>query len=278
MRGTISLPKKPISIWRLASQVILVLSAVSVFPVDSTALADDFTVVSRISTKGVGGTGTPTDQKGTEYHSDTKIRVTLGESFDRIEDFATGRVITIDHARKRYYDNSAKEVTAAMQETLESHHRELQKAAKDVPQLAAMLASLDALTVSVKPLPSTRMIAGYQCKGTVYAIGDTGTLTVWSTTALPTRKGGNTPSLPASPLFGQLSRKLSEEMRRSQEGFALSTEMTFEVMGNRFEMLTEALEVRRGVIPPATFAPPPGYTKADGLPANPFGTPTAIPK
>jgi hypothetical protein len=260
--------------------LITILSAVGVFSVDSMAFADDFTVVFRISSKSSGGPAPPPDQKATEYHTDTKTRVTMGENFDRIEDSATGRVITIDHARKRYYDNSQQELLAAMQEKLEAQFRELEKLAKDAPELAAikaMLAGKDASTVLVKRLPSTRMVAGYECKGTVYTITDAGTVTVWSTTALPGRQG-NALNLSTNPVLGERFRKVSEEMRRSQEGFALSTEVTIELRGMRGGMLTEAVEVRHGIIPPSTFAPPAGYTKEDGLPPNPLGTPTAKPK
>ena len=261
--------------------LITILSSVGVVPVDSTAFADDFTVVFRISSETSGGPAPPPDQKATEYHTDTKTRVTLGENFDRIEDFATGRVITIDHATKRYYDNSPEELLTAMEEKLLAQFRELEKIASDRKELAeikAMLTGKDASTVLVKHLPSTRKVAGYECKGAVYTIPGAGTVTVWSTTALPSRKG-NALTLSANPVLSERFRKVAEEMRRSEEGFALSTDITIELRGRRGGMLTEAVEVRRKVIPPSTFAPPAGYTKESGLPPNLFGTPpTAKPK
>ena len=250
--------------------LITMLSALGVFPVDSTAFADDFTVVFRTSNKVSGGPAPAPDQKSTEYHSDTKIRVIKGDN-DRIEDFARGRVITIDHAMKRYYDNSQQELLTAMQEKLEAQFRALEKIGGKTPELATLKAIAgagDASIMSVKRLPSSRKILGYECKGAVYTIRDMGTVTVWATTALPTPKSSNVTTLSANPLLGQGFRNASEEMRRSLEGFALSIEARIEVQGRRVETVTEAVEVRREIIPPATFAPPPGYTRGNGLPEN----------
>jgi len=258
-----------------AITLITMLSAVGVFPGDSTAFADDFTVVFRTSSKASGRPAPPPDPQSTEYHSDTKIRVIKGEN-DRIEDLARGRVITIDHAMKRYYDNSQQELLTAMQEKLEAQFRALEKLGGKTPELAiikAIAGAGDASIISVKRLPSSRMVLGYECKGAVYTIKDMGTVTVWATTALPTPKSSNVTTLSANPLLGQGFRNASEEMRRSLEGFVLLTEGTMNSRGIRVEMRTEAVEVKREVIPPATFAPPPGYTKENGLPENLFGLP-----
>lgn len=260
-----------------AAVAIALLGSKCVLRAQGTALASDLTVVSRLSGTAAGGAGISSERTSTVYYSGTKRRTRSGNDFDRIEDSATGRVITIDHGQKTYYDNSIKDIKAAMEKDMRSQVRELEKAAKDMPELKAILTERGS-PVTVRQLPTARKIAGYECKGAVYAIGDVVELTVWHTPTLPTRKDDYAIGIPPDPLFGDRLRRLYQEMQRSLQGFELSTEVVIEILGNRIETLIEAVEVRLNALPADTFEPPPGYTKKSGLPRQLSAAVTVTPK
>lgn len=236
------------------------------------ATPQDLKVIIRSSSKVSGLAEASDTEKSTVCYGAMKCRTTSGDIFDRIQDFSLGQEITIDHANKSYYINSFEEINAARQKSMASQLHKLQEAAEQNPKLAAILADT-ILDVSARALPSSRMIAGYECKGAVYAVGGILSITVWYTSALPIRKEAyDSLGIPPDPIFGQRLRILYAEMQRSLEGFPLSYEMTINVLGNRVETDLEAVEVHSGALPADTFEPPPGYEKKSGLPPNLFGT------
>lgn len=225
------------------------------------AAAEELTIVSK--TSGPGGAA----RTATAYLATDKFRHSDGEH-DSIMDFATGRIVTIDHKKKSYWETTLDEMRA-MTEKANEQMKQMQEQMKQNPQAAAMMQKMmgagGPAEVKVEKGPTPRKIAGYECDQYVVSIGDAIKMDMWVTTAVQppaqifdARKAMTMPSGPMAQGFG----KLYEEMKKIK-GYPLAEAMTFKMMGMANTTSTEATEVKKGAIPASAFAIPAGYKKEE---------------
>jgi hypothetical protein len=228
----------------------------------------DFTVVSNLSAQGES-VGTATG-----YYSGTKSRVsgrTQNDSNDRIQDFSLERVITIDHKRKEFYENSMLEIRGAMEKKMAEQLRKLDKVIRENPELEQVIRS-DASEVTVSQRRNAKTIAGYSCNQYTFSMGNMVRIDVWSTVELPRppRYYAQT-IIPPDPILGKRLLKMYEEMGKQVEGFPLAEKTTINILTNNLESLLEAQEVKQGKIAESVFEAPTGYQRKKGLPRDLFG-------
>src|SRR5213593_988677 len=132
------------------SSLVFALAATFALPL----VADDLTVVSKVTTGGSSGTLT-------QYMSSTKSRSTDGQS-DSIIDFPTGKLTFIDHQKKIYWETTAQEMGAYMDK--------LQKDMQGNPMLASMFGGSE--DVSVQKGKGSKKIAGYDCDEYTIRMGE----------------------------------------------------------------------------------------------------------
>ena len=195
------------------------------------------------------------------YYSKDRIRMNSGKT-DTILEFASGKIVHVDHQKKEYsemtiaeLDESMKAMSAQMEQAMASMPPQMRE------KMAGMMGGGGEATVTKG---STRTIAGYPCQSWTIAMGTTMTQQSCNSTAL------TPPFDPAN--FQKLSR-ISVPMMQGMDkafkkmadiqGIALMNHTTMSMMGKKTDTTTEATEVRKGAIAADVFAVPAGYKRVE---------------
>jgi hypothetical protein len=228
------------------------------------AAAEDLTIVFK-------------DGKGalqTQYFTSTKMRHNMGDH-DSIMDMATGTMTAIDHKKKEYSQITVEQMEAAMKQAeaqMKQAQAQMEQAMAKVPpemrqKMEQMMGGVAAAITVTKG--GTRKVAGYDTQQYTITMGENMKNDLWNTTALqfpfdPTQfrkmSGFSAPAM-GGPMMKNAA-KLAEKMKEVQ-GFTLAETTSFKVMGHGTDTSKEAVEVKKGPIPDATFAVPAGYKKVD---------------
>ncbi len=221
---------------------LVLLAGLGVLP----AAAEDLTIVSSVTT----GKGAPVT--ATQYISTDKMRTSDGQT-DTIFDVASGRMISVDHKKKTYWEASLAEVR--------EQFAEVEKMLDENPMMAKMLGT--ATEVDVQKGSGTREVAGYTCEQYLMSIGQKFQFELWATSSLKAPAQYYDAQKMVYATMGPMASrfdKLYEEMKKI-DGVALYTKIDTGVMGMKIKSVSEATEVRKGPIPADAFEPPAGYKK-----------------
>ncbi|RMH21864.1 MAG: DUF4412 domain-containing protein [Acidobacteria bacterium] len=209
------------------------------------ARSADLTIVSTVTAGKYTGTST-------QYIGDHKVRVSNGRT-ETIVDYENGKVVYIDHKKKRYSETSTEE--------MRRHFVELEKMLDENPILSKMVGKVSEVTV--ERTGETRTIAGYPCEHYVLTMGKALTFDVWATRKLeiPVSYYDGRKMLYASmgPMAARFEKML--EAMKDIGGMALAMTVSTKAMGFDAESTSEATEVRIGPLPADAFAIPAGYKK-----------------
>jgi hypothetical protein len=251
------------SLGRILSAVVV--SAVLAVPV----LAEDVVVV--FKTAGTGGDGT-----STQYFSAEQMRSADGDR-DTIFEYASGKIVSIDHQKKEWSETSLAEIQEAMK-AASAQMEQVQAQMEAMPaamreRMAKMMGGVAGEATVTRG--GTREVAGYSTQEYTVTMGEGMTMHLWNTSdlALPVPAAqlrkmasftGPMAAMAGNPMFkgyAQLAEKMSEI-----EGLTLADSTSVKMMGRGSESSREATEVRTGPIPASQFdvaALAPGYKKVD---------------
>lgn len=210
-----------------------------------------------------------------QYFTKEKMRRNGPES-DSIVEYATGKIISIDHKKKEYSEFTLAEAEARMKEAaaaMEQQSAQMQEQMKNMPpevreKMEKMMGGMaDSITVTKG---GTRKVAGYDCQEYLIAMGTTMKQNTCNTAALKlpvpeldlkrfSSFASGAASMANNPMF-KGAAQLGEKMKEVQ-GFALAETTTFSMMGKSKTTGREAVEVKQGPVDPAAFALPAGYKK-----------------
>jgi hypothetical protein len=217
----------------------------------SASAAEDLTIVSRVT----AAKSEPTTS--TQYLTPDKMRVSNGQ-MDTIVDLGSGKLILIDHDKKRYSETTFEEMRQyfdQMEEMLES-----------TPMMAQMMGKVS--DVQVEKTSETRQVAGYECTKHELSMGDNFRQTVWVTDELEFPVEYYEASKALFAMMGPMAARFEKMMDEVKAigGFALATDSDITIMGRDASSSSEAIEVKKGAIPDDVFAPPADYKQTKKSP------------
>jgi len=231
------------------------------------AAAEDLTIVSNTTAMGQKKTSTA-------YMAADKFARGDGET-GMILDYGSGRIVSLDHKKKQYWESSTAEMRA-MAEQASERVKQMGEQMKQNPRAAQMMEKLmggSAAAATVQKGTAMKRIAGYDCNQYTIAVGDSVKMEIWTASALqpPAQLFDARKSLfpPGNPMADRIA-KVFDEMKKIQ-GYPLAETMTFSVMGHGTLTTTEATEVKKGPIPASAFAVPEGFTQVES-PYKKFAT------
>ncbi|HSB62430.1 MAG TPA: DUF4412 domain-containing protein [Vicinamibacteria bacterium] len=221
------------------------------------AAAEDLTIVFK---DGKGATET-------QYYAAGKMRNAAGDH-DSIMDFSTGTITTIDHKRKEYSQVTLDQLEAAMKQA----SAQMEQSMANVPpamreRMEQMMGgAMGEVTVTKG---GTKKVAGYDTQQYTVTMGETVKNELWNTTALQVpidpaqfrKMAGFSSSFAGGPMMRGMA-KMAEKMKEIQ-GLTLAQSTSVKMMGRANETSREAVEVKKGAVPAATFAVPAGYKKVE---------------
>jgi hypothetical protein len=237
------------------------------------ALAEDLTLVFKTTGSGGGGTST-------SYYSAEKMRSGDADR-ETIVEYGPGKIISIDHKKKEYSEITLAEMEAAMKEAsakMEQANAQMKEQMANMPpavreKMEKMMGGSAGLVTVTKG--GTREVAGYSCQDYVVAMGESMTTKICATTALQFpapnvdyRKyasfATSASAMANNPMFKNMG-KMADEMKKIQ-GLSIAESTSMKMMGKSMESTKEAVEIKKGPIPAATFdvaAIAKGYKKID---------------
>jgi Domain of unknown function (DUF4412) len=198
----------------------------------------------------------------THYFSKDRIRMNTAHN-DTIMEFASGKIVTIDHAKKEYSEMTL----AELDEMMKGAAAQMEEAMAKVPpqmreQMQKMMGGAAAEVTVTKGAVKT--VAGYSCQTYTITMGANMTQESCNTTALtPPFDPANFQkmshvSIPMMQGMDKLVKKMSEI-----QGIALSTHTSMSMMGRKTDNGMEATEVKKGAISADVFATPAGYKQVE---------------
>ena len=210
-----------------------------------------------------------------QYFTKEKMRRNGPES-DSIVEYASGKIISIDHKKKEYSEFTLAEAEARMKEAsaeMEKQSAQMQEQMKNMPpevreKMEKMMGGVaESITVTKG---GTRKVAGYDCQEYLITMGTSMKQNTCNTAALKfpvpelelkrfSSFAAGAASMANNPMF-KGAAKLGEKMKEVQ-GFALAETTTFSMLGKTKTTGREAVEVKQGPVDPAAFALPVGYKK-----------------
>jgi hypothetical protein len=205
------------------------------------AAAEDLTVA--FKTTGPGASGT-----SRQYYSSERMRSTDGEH-DMIFEYASGRIVTVDHKKKEYSETTLAEIEEAMKAASAQMAQMRQQMESMPPAMREKMEQMMGGGEVTVTKGGTREIAGYK-------------MDLWNTTglklpvpAVDLRKlasfTGPMAAMAGNPMFKGFSQ-LAEKMKEIP-GFTLADDTSMKMMGRGFETSREATEVKAGPIPASDF-------------------------
>jgi uncharacterized protein DUF4412 len=221
------------------------------------ALAEDLTIV--FKTTGGGGGGTLT-----HYFSSDKVRTGDADN-ETVMDYAAGKIVSIDHKKKEYSEITFAEMEAGLKAAaakMDEASAQMQQQMASMPpamreKMEQMMGGAASSVTVTKG--GTRQVAGYTCQDYTLAMGQAMTMKMCATTALQYpmdyRKfqalAGSAAAMANNPMFKGMG-KMVEEMKKI-EGLTIAEATSMKMMGRSSESSREAVEVKKGPIPPAAF-------------------------
>ncbi len=212
------------------------------------ASAEDLTITFKSSDGGIA----------THYFTKDRIRMSSGKT-DTIMEFASGKIITIDHQKKQYsemtvaeIDEAMKAAAAQMEETMASMPPQMRE------KMAGMMGAATGEVTVTKGASKT--VAGHPCQTYTIAMGTNMTQETCNSTALvPPFDPGNFQklsrvSIPMMQGMDKMVKKMTEI-----QGIALMQHTTMSVMGRKMDTTMEATEIKKGAISADAFTLPAGY-------------------
>jgi len=220
--------------------------------VTATANAEDLTISFKSSDGGVA----------THYFTKDRVRMNSGKT-DTMMEFASGKIVSIDHQKKQYFEMTVDELDA----TMKGVAAQMEEAMANVPpqmreQMAKMMGG-GASEVTVTK-GATKTIAGYPCQTYTVSMGTTMTQESCNSTALtPPFDPANFQkmsrvSIPMIQGMDKMIKKMSEI-----QGIALMQRNSTSIMGRKSDTSMEATAVSKSAIAADVFALPAGYKKID---------------
>lgn len=229
---------------------------------------EDLTVVSNVMVQ-----GRPVATQ-TAYYSGRKTRRVgvpnnrNSEGSDQIQDFSLQRIVTIDHAKKEFYQNSMAEITSALEKKAVQESAKMEKAVAQNPELEAFLRS-EALKVTSSQNRKAKTIAGYSCDQYTFGMGSLLKIITCANESLPAPPSIYRDSMfSGDPITRKYAWQMFAEMEKQTKGYPLLFRMNLDVFGDRFEVSVEATQVKLEKIPESVFEPPADYKRKNGLPKN----------
>jgi hypothetical protein len=238
------------------------------------ALADDLTIVSRVSR----GDEPPTT--ATSYLTADRLRITQPDGREFMADMKSGDITMVDGRKKQYSvitKQDLEQLKARMQQQMNSP--EMQKAQEQMKNLPPevqkrMQGAMGGImsSITVQKTGTTRKVAGYTCENWTVSFGQLSRTEQCMSTELP---------LPAQAwdsyrdfyrdmmgmmgAAGPMAKSLSDmrEKMKDMKGFPMAVTTTTSMMGKPSTTTTEVTEVKRGPIPASVWQVPAGYTKVD---------------
>jgi hypothetical protein len=202
------------------------------------------------------------------------MRTSDGKS-DMIFEYATGKMISVDHEKKQFSEMTIAEMEAAMK----GASAQMQEMSAEMARMPAavrekmqkMMGGGGEVTLSKG---GQREIAGYATQEYVITSGGS-TIHSWTTTGLQppvslenlrrlSSFAGPMAAMASNPMFKGMS-EMAEKMKQV-EGFPLASSSSISVMGRAVESGQEATRVEKGAIPASTFdleSIAPGYRKVE---------------
>jgi hypothetical protein len=198
----------------------------------------------------------------TNYYSKDRIRM-AGAKVDTIMEFASGKIVNIDHSKKEYSEMTIAEIDEAMK----AMSAQMEQAMASVPpqmreKMAGMMGGAAAEATVTKGAVKT--IAGYPCQVWTIAMGTTMTQETCNSTALtPPFDAANLQklsriSIPMMQGMDKMFKKMAEI-----QGISLMHHTTMSMMGRKTDISSEATEVKKGAIAADVFAIPAGYKQVE---------------
>jgi len=209
------------------------------------ALAEDLTIVYK--TTGPAGPGT-----ATAYFSADRMRMSDPEHDAVVEYGGGGRIVTIDHKKKEYWETTLAEMQAALK-SLNAQMNNDQMANMPPAVRDKMMAMMGGGPATLTK-GGTHKVAGYDCQDYEIAAGAMMRMHLCATTAVAPPaanvdyRSASLVALAANPM----TKNLANEMKKV-EGFTLAESSTIKMMGRASESSREATEVKKGAIPASTF-------------------------
>ncbi len=205
--------------------------------------AQDLTVQSKLT---MGNNESPM----TQYITSEYARTSSAQG-DTIMHFQTGKMTMMDNKKKQYWESTLEEMAA--------YWEKLTRDMRGTP-LEALFGVRDP---KLEKLAGKQKFAGYDCERYSLSLGDAVEVDLWAAPGLPAPQryyDSRKTALAAMGPMGQIFQNVYEEMKKVK-GFPLSTAIIIRTPMSRTSTLEEAVEVRKGPIPPSTFQVPEGYKK-----------------
>lgn len=224
--------------------VSLVLAVLFMMPF--AAAAEDLTVVTKV----VPPKGQPTTS--TQYFSSSKFRTSDG-NIDTIVDLESGRIVSIEHKKKSYYETTFEEIRAFFDQ--------LETMLESNPMLEKMFGKV--ASAQVRDTGEKRTIAGYECRKLVVTMGEKMSFEVWVTSQIKVPMEYYDAQKMLYATMGPMAsrfEKMYDELKKIG-GFTLATTIDSKVMGMQIHSESEAIEVKKGPLPADAFEVPAGYKK-----------------
>jgi|CXWL01.1.fsa_nt_gi hypothetical protein len=218
----------------------------------TTATAEDLTISFKSGDGGVA----------THYFTKDRVRMNSGKT-DTMMEFASGKIVSIDHKKKEYFEMTIAELDA----TMKGVAAQMEEAMANVPpqmrgQMAKMMGG-GASEVTVTK-GATKTIAGYPCQTYTVSMGTTMTRETCNSTALtppfdPAHfEKMSRVSIPMIQGMDKMIKKMSEI-----QGIALMERTSTSMMGRKSDTSMEATAVGKSAIAADVFAMPAGYKRID---------------
>jgi hypothetical protein len=122
--------------------------------------------------------------------------------------------------------------------------------------MAGQLMGLEGGTVTTEPLPETKLLGAYRCRGYRLTAGST-VLEVYLTRGIPAGVEAFTDFLEWSGAAQSMAGLINE--LRKLPGFPLEMRSRVTVMGETHETVSSVSRVKVGPLPDSLFAPPAGW-------------------
>jgi hypothetical protein len=219
----------------------------------------DLTIVSQVT----AAKQPPTTS--TLYLGAAKVR-SAQDKADSIFDLATGKLTMIDHQKKQYWETSMEEMDAMLRQVDQQMNEQMANIPPAMREkMAGLMGGGGAATVTVIKGSKTRVIAGHSCEQYTIKAGESYTAEQWLARDLqiPTQYWSlQRAQFASNPMLKRFAQ-VAEEMKKLK-GFSLAQTVSMKgPMGMNLTTTTEAVEVKVGAIPAATFEIPGGYKKVE---------------
>jgi hypothetical protein len=230
--------------------------------VSMTCMADDMTVISKVSTNGQPG-GTQTN-----YISSEHVRRSESKGNDVIIDLKNGTMTNIDTKKKTYFIMTTQDMEA-MQAAMAARMND-PKMKQAMAMMQGMSSSM-ASDTEVKKTGVTRKVAGYACEEWLISMGGMVSMTECVTNDLkyPVQSWAALAdfqeSMRKSMSFGPSAKAGTDyaEKMKSIKGFPVASTSTVDAGITKITTAIEVTDVSRAPIPASTWDVPAGFAKVE---------------